>query len=87
MRLPRDLSGNDLAQALRQLGYSIARQAAAIFASLHFNMESTTSQSHNIHRSVSERFRQFLVMSQPILRSVAISSWLSSLSQGSSVKE
>jgi predicted RNA binding protein YcfA (HicA-like mRNA interferase family) len=27
MRLPRDLSGNDLAQVLRKLGYSITRQA------------------------------------------------------------
>lgn len=29
MRLPRDLSGNDLAQALRQLGYSITRQTGS----------------------------------------------------------
>ncbi len=27
MRLPRDLSGSDLAQALRKFGYSITRQA------------------------------------------------------------
>jgi predicted RNA binding protein YcfA (HicA-like mRNA interferase family) len=29
MRLPRDLSGNDLAQALHQLGYSITRQTGS----------------------------------------------------------
>ena len=29
MRLPRDLSGNDLAQALRKLGYSITRQTGS----------------------------------------------------------
>ena len=29
MRLPRDLSGNDLTQALSQLGYSITRQAGS----------------------------------------------------------
>jgi hypothetical protein len=32
MRLPRDLSGNDLAQALHKLGYSITRQPVVIFA-------------------------------------------------------
>ena len=31
MRLPRDLSGSDLAQALRKLGYSITRQAVVTF--------------------------------------------------------
>jgi len=29
MRLPRDLSGNDLVQALRKLGYSITRQTGS----------------------------------------------------------
>lgn len=29
MSLPRDLSGNDLAQALRTLGYSITRQTGS----------------------------------------------------------
>ncbi|WHZ27981.1 MAG: hypothetical protein OJF51_002779 [Nitrospira sp.] len=29
MRLPRDLSGRDLAQTLRKLGYSITRQAGS----------------------------------------------------------
>lgn len=29
MRLPRDLSGSDLAQALRKLGYSITRQSGS----------------------------------------------------------
>jgi predicted RNA binding protein YcfA (HicA-like mRNA interferase family) len=29
MRLPRDLSGNDLAQALHKLGYSITRQTGS----------------------------------------------------------
>jgi predicted RNA binding protein YcfA (HicA-like mRNA interferase family) len=29
MRLPRDLSGSDLAQSLRKLGYSITRQTGS----------------------------------------------------------
>jgi predicted RNA binding protein YcfA (HicA-like mRNA interferase family) len=29
MRLPRDLSGSDLAQTLRKLGYSITRQSGS----------------------------------------------------------
>ncbi|MCC6141199.1 MAG: type II toxin-antitoxin system HicA family toxin [Nitrospira sp.] len=29
MRLPRDLSGSDLSQALRKLGYSITRQTGS----------------------------------------------------------
>ena len=29
MRLPRDLSGSDLAQSLRKLGYSITRQTVS----------------------------------------------------------
>ena len=29
MRLPRDLSGSDLAQALRKLGYTITRQTGS----------------------------------------------------------
>lgn len=29
MRLPRDLSGNDLAQVLRKLGYSVTRQTGS----------------------------------------------------------
>jgi len=29
MRLPRDLSGSDLAQILRKLGYTISRQAGS----------------------------------------------------------
>ncbi len=29
MRLPRDLSGSDLAQALRALGYSVTRQTGS----------------------------------------------------------
>lgn len=77
MRLPRDLSGNDLAQALRQLRYSITRQTGS-------HLRLTTEQSHNIHRSVSGRFRRFLLMWQLILKSVTISSLLSSLGQGSS---
>lgn len=31
MRLPRDLSGSDLAHALRKLGYSITRQTGSHF--------------------------------------------------------
>jgi predicted RNA binding protein YcfA (HicA-like mRNA interferase family) len=41
MRLPRDLSGSDLAQALRKLGYSITRQAGS-----HFRL---TTYEHGEH--------------------------------------
>jgi predicted RNA binding protein YcfA (HicA-like mRNA interferase family) len=41
MRLPRDLSGSDLAQALRKLGYSITRQTGS-----HLRL---TTQEHGEH--------------------------------------
>ena len=41
MRLPRDLSGNDLAQALHKLGYSITRQTGS-----HLRL---TTQEHGEH--------------------------------------
>ena len=40
MRLPRDLSGNDLAQALHKLGYSITRQTGS-----HLRL---TTQEHGV---------------------------------------
>ncbi len=43
MRLPRDLSGNDLAQALRQLGYSITRQAGS-----HLRLTTLQHGEHHI---------------------------------------
>jgi len=41
MRLPRDLSGNDLAQALRKLGYQVTRQSGS-----HLRL---TTQQHGEH--------------------------------------
>ena len=41
MRLPRDLSGNDLAQTLHKLGYSITRQTGS-----HLRL---TTQEHGEH--------------------------------------
>jgi predicted RNA binding protein YcfA (HicA-like mRNA interferase family) len=43
MRLPRDLSGNDLAQALRQLGHSITRQASG-----HIRLTTLQHGEHHI---------------------------------------
>jgi predicted RNA binding protein YcfA (HicA-like mRNA interferase family) len=43
MRLPRDLSGNDLAQALSQLGYSITRQAGS-----HLRLTTLQHGEHHI---------------------------------------
>ncbi|HBR50874.1 MAG TPA: hypothetical protein DEA71_12385 [Nitrospira sp.] len=43
MRLPRDLSGNDLAQALRQLGYSITRQTGS-----HLRLTTLQNGEHHI---------------------------------------
>ncbi|MFO0700552.1 MAG: type II toxin-antitoxin system HicA family toxin [Nitrospira sp.] len=42
MRLPRDLSGNDLAQVLSQLGYSITRQTGSHLRLTTLSMASTT---------------------------------------------
>jgi predicted RNA binding protein YcfA (HicA-like mRNA interferase family) len=41
MRLPRDVSGSDLAQALQKLGYSITRQTGS-----HLRL---TTQDHGQH--------------------------------------
>ena len=41
MRLPRDLSGSDLAQALQKLGYTITRQTGS-----HLRL---TTQDHGQH--------------------------------------
>ena len=41
MRLPRDLSGSDLAQALHKLGYSVTRQTGS-----HFRL---TTHEHGEH--------------------------------------
>lgn len=43
MRLPRDLSGNDLAQALRQLGYSTTRQTGS-----HLRLTTLQHGEHHI---------------------------------------
>lgn len=43
MRLPPDLSGNDLAQALSQLGYSITRQAGS-----HLRLTTLQHGEHHI---------------------------------------
>ena len=43
MRLPRDLSGNDLAQALSQLGYSITSQAGS-----HLRLTTLQHGEHHI---------------------------------------
>lgn len=43
MRLPRDLSGNDLAQALRQLDYSITRQTGS-----HFRLTTLQHGEHHV---------------------------------------
>lgn len=43
MRLPRDLSGGDLAQILRKLGYSITRQTGS-----HLRLTTTEHGEHHI---------------------------------------
>jgi hypothetical protein len=55
MKLPRDLSGDDLAQALTRLGYRITRQTGAIFAWQPTNQVSITSRSRVTIPSVSGR--------------------------------
>ena len=40
MRLPRDLSGSDLAQSLRKLGYSVTRQTGS-----HLRLTTTSTAS------------------------------------------
>lgn len=60
MRLPRDLSGSDLAQALRKFGYSITRQAGS-----HIRLTTYEHGEHhltfrNIHPFASAHFQLFL---------------------------
>lgn len=43
MRLPRDLSGNDLAHILRKAGYSITRQTGS-----HLRLTTTEHGEHHI---------------------------------------
>ena len=43
MRLPRDLSGNDLANALGQLGYVVTRQTGS-----HIRLTTSKSGEHHI---------------------------------------
>ena len=43
MRLPRDLSGHDLAHILRKLGYSITRQTGS-----HLRLTTTEHGEHHI---------------------------------------
>ena len=43
MRLPRDLSGNDLAQALRKLGYQVTRQTGS-----HIRLTATERGEHHL---------------------------------------
>jgi len=43
MRLPRDLSGNDLAQALRKLGYQVTRQTGS-----HIRLTTTERGEHHL---------------------------------------
>ena len=73
MRLPRDLSGSDLAQALRKLGYSITRQAGVTFDSPLMSMASIISRSHNIRHFASAPSQLFLPMWAHILNSLVTS--------------
>lgn len=43
MRLPRDVSGSDLAQILRRLGYSITRQSGS-----HLRLTTTEHGEHHL---------------------------------------
>jgi predicted RNA binding protein YcfA (HicA-like mRNA interferase family) len=43
MRLPRDLSGNDLAQALCKLGYQVTRQTGS-----HIRLTTTERGEHHV---------------------------------------
>ena len=43
MRLPRDLSGSDLAQALRNLGYHVTRQTGS-----HLRLTTTEHGEHHL---------------------------------------
>ena len=43
MKLPRDLSGSDLAKKLKTLGYSVTRQTGS-----HFRLTTTQNGQHHI---------------------------------------
>jgi predicted RNA binding protein YcfA (HicA-like mRNA interferase family) len=43
MKLPRDVSGDDLAKALRTLGYSVTRQAGS-----HLRVTTTEGGEHHV---------------------------------------
>jgi predicted RNA binding protein YcfA (HicA-like mRNA interferase family) len=43
MKLPRDLSGSDLAKALRELGYQVTRQSGS-----HLRLTTTEEGEHHI---------------------------------------
>jgi predicted RNA binding protein YcfA (HicA-like mRNA interferase family) len=63
MRLPRDLSGSDLAQSLQKLAYSVTRQTGS-----HLRLTTHEHGEHhltipNTPRSVLEHFLQFWRMS------------------------
>jgi len=62
MRLPRDLSGSDLAQALRKFGYSITRQAGSHIRLSTYKPVSIVSRFRNIRPFASAHFQPFLPM-------------------------
>ncbi|MCM0080969.1 type II toxin-antitoxin system HicA family toxin [Geomonas sp. Red32] len=43
MRLPRDITGNDLAQALRSLGYQVTRQTGS-----HIRLSTNVNGEHRV---------------------------------------
>jgi predicted RNA binding protein YcfA (HicA-like mRNA interferase family) len=67
MRLPRDLSGSDLAQALRKFGYSITRQAGSHlrlttheYGEHHFTIPPTYAASHQYSQPSSPMWPRIL---------------------------
>ena len=59
MRLPRDLSGTDLAQALRALGYRVTRQTGShlrLTTSEHGEHHITIPQHKPIRVGIAEHF-------------------------------
>ena len=62
MRFPRDLSGSDLAQSLRKLGYSVTCQTGSHPALLPTSTANIISRFPNIARFVLARSRQSLPM-------------------------
>ncbi|HZW30486.1 MAG TPA: type II toxin-antitoxin system HicA family toxin [Isosphaeraceae bacterium] len=64
MKLPRDLSGDDLAQVLGQLGYQITRQTGA-------HLRLTTEQSGEHHVTIPRHASLRVGTLSAILRDVA----------------